>query len=106
MLTQVEQNDIKELLLTGNKIFLDKDCEQEHIRHTFYYQETTHSVFFYHVKFSYVKNKNIPILKDYPTKSFSIEEKENYLNTYLHDMINEIYYYINKGYIISCNKEE
>ena len=101
------RDKIYDALFNGNKIFLDKECKHENIRHSFYYQDTSDDgiLCFYHVTSSVTDNGKTNI-KDYPTIELKSDETDDdSLNDIANKIIDEIISYIDSGYILSCDKE-
>ena len=106
MITNKEKLEIRELILNKNKIFLDKDCSNEHIRHSFYYKEHKFGYSFYHVSYTSIISKEKSTIKDYPTIEIPIDKKNELFDTTLNTMVTEIVNYVNnKGYEISCDRK-
>lgn len=91
----ITQELIAELInvLKGEKkIFLDKECKSEILRHTFYIKSGS----IFHVRYSYaMKNLQSPKFKDYP----SIESTDENIEKTVADILHNYYEYNN--YVIS-----
>lgn len=96
---------ITDLLEQGYKIYLDKECSREFIRHEFYMNEKNGKAYFYHIKFSVDDFNRSPRTKDYPviqvTGKREIKSKIEYI-------VNDITksYIAHNGYEVSTNKME
>lgn len=106
MVTETRREEIKELLLQGHKIFLDKEYEAKHTRHAFYYQENNFGCLFYHIKFSFYSDNEKPLFTDFPTIEVPSSKKGELLKSTFNNFISEIVEFIERGYEISCDREE
>jgi len=99
-------DEIKGLLLQGYKIFLDKHYESKHTRHAYYFQENNFGCFFYHIKYVFHEDKYKPIFTDYPTIEIPLNQKKERMTFTLSSLVAEMLMYLDRGYSISCDREE
>lgn len=94
---------MRKVLSSGNKIFLDKLCKNEELRHAFYQTTDDTGVHFYHVRLQYTDSQFTAKMKDYDVVDVPLKDKESQIEKVLMDIQNN---YVGNGYLISCDKLE
>ena len=91
-ITQELKTELTEVLKGEKKVFLDKECKNEIIRHTFYIKAGK----IFHIRYSYgMKNIQSPKFRDYE----SIDASKNNIEKTVDDILHNYYEYNN--YVIS-----
>ena len=94
---------MRKVLSSGNKIFLDKLCKNEELRHAFYQTTDDDGVHFYHVRLQYGESQFTAKMKDYDCVDVPLKDKSAQIEKVLTDIQNN---YVGNGYLISCDKLE
>ena len=96
--------EIKSLLRDGFKVYLEKPCKREMLRHEFYQITDSNGHHFYHVRYSISDSSSIPKIKDYPVIDVEKCDVEDTISKLTLDICNNYLAY--NGYSISCNRKE
>jgi sulfur transfer protein SufE len=93
------------ILKDGYKLFLDKDCKSETLRHEYYQVTEENNHYFYHLRYSHsLKNLDEETrVRDYDVVTCNNEDYEKILQSTVDDIIHNYLEY--NGYSVSCNKK-
>ena len=97
---------MEDLLRNEYKVYLDKVCRQETLRHVFYQTIDDYGHHFYHIRYSATKMSQVPKIKDYNV--IDVEDDDVKITETINKIISDIKanYLEYNGYSVACNRKE